>query len=71
MIERLILILLTSQTCWVVANFTRKSAPERVSSARQIEKKIEYDWNLNTEQNVLKMIKELGEKFPELNLTRK
>jgi hypothetical protein len=32
---------------------------------------MEYDWNLNTEQNVLRKMKELGERFPELELMRK
>jgi hypothetical protein len=54
-----------------VADFVNRFAPERLRSAHQIEKKIKYDWNLNTEQNVLKKMKELGTKFPELKLEKK
>ncbi len=54
-----------------VADFVNRFAPERLRNALQIEKKIEYDWNLNTEQNVLKMMKELGAKFPGLKLKKK
>ena len=54
-----------------VTDFVNRFAPERFQNAHQIEKKIKYDWNLNTEQNVLKKMKELGIKFPELGLTKK
>ena len=54
-----------------VADFVNKFAPERLRDSSQIKKKIKYDWNLNTEQNVLKKMKELGTKFPELKLTIK
>jgi hypothetical protein len=54
-----------------VADFVNRFAPERLRNARQIEKKIKYDWNLNTEQNVLKKMKVLGAKFPELKLKKK
>jgi hypothetical protein len=54
-----------------VTDFVNKFAPERLRNARQIEKKIKYDWNLNTEQNVLKKMKELGTRFPELKLKKK
>ena len=54
-----------------VADFVNRFAPERLRNAHQIEKNIKYDWNLNTEQNVLKKMKELGTKFPELKLERK
>lgn len=54
-----------------VADFINRFAPERLRNAHQIEKKIKYDWNLNTEQNVLQKIKELGTKFLELKLKKK
>ena len=54
-----------------VADFVNRFAPERLRNAHQIENKIKYDWALNTEQNVLKKMKELGTKFPELKLERK
>ena len=54
-----------------ITGFINRFAPERLRNARQVEKKIKYDWNLNTEQNVLKKMKELGTKFPELKLKRK
>lgn len=54
-----------------VADFVNRFAPERLRNAHQIEKTIKYDWNLNTEQNILKKMKELGTKFPELKLTKK
>ena len=54
-----------------VADFVNRFAPERLRNAHQIEKNIKYDWDLNTEQNVLKKIQELGTKFPELKLTKK
>ncbi len=54
-----------------VADFVNRFAPERLRNAYQIEKKIMYDWDLNTEQNVLKKMKELGAKFPELKLIKK
>ena len=54
-----------------VADFVNRFAPERLRNAHQIENKIKYDWNLNTEQNVLKKMKELGTKSPELELTIK
>jgi len=54
-----------------VADFVNRFAPERFRNAHQIEKKIKYDWNLNTEQNVLKKMKEVGTKFPELKLKKK
>ena len=54
-----------------VADFVNRFTPERLRNAPQIEKKIKYDWNLNTEQNVLKKMKELGTKFPKLKLERK
>ena len=54
-----------------VADFVNRFAPERLKNTHQIEKKIKYDWNLNTEQNVLKKMKELGTKFPELKLKKK
>ena len=53
------------------SDFINKFAPERLKNAHQIENKIKYDWNLNTEQNVLKKMQELGTKFPELKLTKK
>lgn len=43
-----------------VSDFVNRFAPERLRNVHQIEKKIKYDWNLNTEQNVLKKMKELG-----------
>ncbi|MHC4453559.1 MAG: hypothetical protein ACYSWS_02565, partial [Planctomycetota bacterium] len=54
-----------------VADFINRFAPERLRNAHQIQKKIKYDWNLNTEQNVQKKMKELGTKFPELKLKKK
>jgi hypothetical protein len=54
-----------------VADFVNRFAPERLININQIEKKIKYDWALNTKQNVLKKMKELGRKFPELKLTKK
>ncbi len=54
-----------------VADFVNRFAPESLKDALHIEKKIKYDWNLNTEQNVLRKMKELGTKFPELKLTKK
>ncbi len=54
-----------------VTDFVNRFAPERLQNAHQIEMKIKYDWNLNTEQNVLKKMKVLGLKFPELKLTNK
>jgi hypothetical protein len=54
-----------------VADFVNRFAPERLRNAHQIEKVIKYDWNLNTEQNVLKKMKELGTEFPELKLKKK
>ena len=54
-----------------VTDFINRFAPERLQNTHQIEKKIKYDWNLNTEQNVLKKMQELGTKFPELKLTKK
>ncbi len=53
------------------ADFVNMHAPERLRNAHQIEKKIKYDWALNTEQNVLTKMKELGTKFPELKIERK
>ncbi len=54
-----------------VADFVNRFAPERLIDIRKIEKKIKYDWALNTEQNILEKTKELGVKFPELKLTKK
>ncbi len=54
-----------------VAYFINKFATERFSTARHIDNKIKYDWNLNTEQNVFKKMNELSIKFPELKLKRK
>jgi hypothetical protein len=54
-----------------VTDFVNTFAPERLRNAQQIEKKIKYDWTLNTEQNILEKMKELGVKFPELKLTKK
>jgi hypothetical protein len=54
-----------------VADFVNKFAPERLRNIHQIEKKIKYDWNLNTEQNVLKKMKGLSTKYPELKLESK
>jgi hypothetical protein len=54
-----------------VADFVNIFAPERLRNSSQIKKKIKYDWNLNTVQNVLKKIEELGTEFPELELTIK
>lgn len=54
-----------------VADFVNKFAPERLIDIHKIEKKIKYDWTLNTEQNVLEKMKELGAKFTELKLTKK
>ncbi|MCP4253155.1 MAG: DUF547 domain-containing protein [Candidatus Scalindua sp.] len=54
-----------------VSDFIIRFAPKRLMHAHQIENEIKYDWNLNTEQNVLKKMKELGTKFPELKLTKK
>ena len=39
-----------------VTGFVNRFAPERLRNVRQIEKKIKYDWNLNTEQNVQKQV---------------
>ncbi len=54
-----------------VADFVNRFAPERLRNTHQIERNIKYDWNLNTEQNVLKKMKELSTKYPELKLERK
>ncbi len=54
-----------------VSGFIIRFAPKRLRHAHQIENEIKYDWNLNTEQNVLKKMKELGTKFPKLKLTKK
>ncbi len=54
-----------------VLYFIIRFAPKRLRHAHQIENEIRYDWNLNTEQNILKKMKELGTKFPELKLTKK
>lgn len=54
-----------------VSGFINRYAPKRLRRAQQIEKKIKYDWSLNTEQNVLKKMKELDTKFPELKLEKK
>lgn len=54
-----------------VADFVNRFAPEKLRNAYHIEKKIKYDWNLNTEENVLKKMKEVGTKFPELKLKKK
>jgi len=54
-----------------VSDFVNKFAPERLRNTHPIEKKIKYDWALNTEQNVLKKMSKLGTKFPELKLTKK
>ena len=54
-----------------VADFVNRFAPERLRNANQTENKIKYDWNLNSEQNVLKKMKELSTKSPELKLERK
>ena len=54
-----------------VADFVNRYAPERLRNAHQIEKKIKYDWALNTEQNVLKKMKELGTQLPGLKLEQK
>ena len=54
-----------------VTDFIKRFAPERLRNARQIEKKIKYDWNLNTAKNVLQKMNELSTKFPELKLTKK
>ena len=54
-----------------VTDFIKKFAPKRLRHARQIENEIKYDWNLNTEQNVLKKMNEFSTKFHELNLTKK
>ncbi|MBT3881469.1 MAG: DUF547 domain-containing protein [Candidatus Scalindua sp.] len=54
-----------------VAGFVKRFAPKRLVGIQQIEKKIKYDWNLNTVQNVLKKMEELGTKLPELKLARK
>ncbi len=51
-----------------VADFVNRFAPERLRNIHQIEKKIKYDWNLNTKPNVLKKMNELSTKFPELKL---
>lgn len=53
-----------------VADFVNRFAPERLININQIQKEIKYDWALNTKQNVLKKMKELGTKFPELKLTK-
>jgi hypothetical protein len=54
-----------------VADFVKRFAPKRLVGIHQIEKKIKYDWNLNTEQNILKKMKKLGTKLPELKLKKK
>ncbi len=54
-----------------VPDFINRFAPVRLRNALQIKKKIKYDWNLNTEQNILKRMTELGAKLPELKLKRK
>jgi hypothetical protein len=54
-----------------VADFVNRFVPEWLIDIRKIEKKIKYDWTLNTEQNILEKMKELGVKFPELKLTKK
>jgi hypothetical protein len=54
-----------------VSDFVNRFVPERLQSTYQIEKKIKYDWALNTKHNVLKKMKELGAKLPELKLTKK
>ncbi len=54
-----------------VSDFVNRFAPERLRNIHQIENKIKYDWNLNTEQNVLEKMNELGIKFPELELKEK
>ncbi len=51
-----------------VTSFINKFAPKRFSNTHYIEKKIKYDWTLNTEENVQKKMNELGMKFPELKL---
>ncbi len=53
------------------ADFVNRFAPQRLKDVRQIEKKIRYDWNLNTEQNVMKKMNELSTKLPELQLKEK
>ncbi|MGR3293559.1 MAG: DUF547 domain-containing protein [Candidatus Scalindua sp.] len=54
-----------------VADFINRFAPERLIDIHKIEKKIKYDWTLNTEQNILEKMKELGANFTELKLTKK
>ncbi len=54
-----------------VKDFINWFAPERLRNTNKIKKSIKYDWNLNTEQNVLKKMMELVTKFPELKLTKK
>ena len=54
-----------------VADFINRFAPVRLKNALQIKKKIKYDWNLNTEQNILKRMTELGAKLPEVKLKRR
>ncbi|WP_162532338.1 DUF547 domain-containing protein [Candidatus Scalindua japonica] len=54
-----------------VADFVNTFAPKRLKRVHHMEKKITYDWNLNTEQNVQKKMKELGTKFSELQLDSK
>lgn len=51
-----------------VLHFINKFAPERLRHASQVENNIKYDWNLNTEQNILKKMNELVTEFPELKL---
>jgi len=51
-----------------ITDFIHKFAPERFSKTNKSKAKIKYDWNLNTKQNVLKKMNELGEIFPELRL---
>lgn len=54
-----------------VEAFIRKYAPERLRKFQKIAKKIDYDWDLNTKQNILKKMKDTGRKFSELKLTLK
>ncbi len=54
-----------------VDNFIHSYAPERFRETDQIKAEIEYDWALNTEQNIEKKMEELDKEFPEIELVRK
>ncbi|MCP5003550.1 MAG: DUF547 domain-containing protein [Planctomycetes bacterium] len=51
-----------------IENFVHLYAPKRLRKIKRIKTKIEYDWALNTEQNIQKRIEEVGKEFPALFL---